>query len=110
MEKKHSKLGITSSIIGAVNIAGLILFLLYINYYLNKDFNPDTIMGAAFGSIFAGVMFIIILFVGFVLAIISLLQGNTKKHFGVLGLALAVAGAVIFTVMVLMFSLAGPRL
>ena len=109
MEHKHSKLGIASSVIGVVNIAGLVIFLLYISYYLDKSFDPDTIIDAAFSSIFAGILFVIILFAGFLMSIISLFQKTTKKLFGVLGLTLAIVSVIIIIVLVIMVSLAGPR-
>ena len=109
MGNKHSKLGVASTIIGVVNIAGLAIFLLYISYYLDKSFDPDTVIDAAFSSIFAGAVFVIILFTGFILSLISLFQKNTKKLFGILGLTLAIVGVVIIVVLVIMISLSGPR-
>ncbi len=104
----HSKTGIASFLIGILNLAGLIIFLLYTNYYLEKSFNPDTIIEAVFSSIGMGILFIIILSGGFILGIISLFQKNTKKLFCILGLIISVADVLIFAVLALAFTLMSP--
>lgn len=104
----HSKTGIASFLIGILNLAGLITFLLYTNYYLNRSFTPDSIIDAVFSSIGVGILFIIILITGFTFGIISLFQKNTKKLFGVLGLIVSVADIIIFAVLALAFTLMSP--
>ncbi|MEO8513081.1 MAG: hypothetical protein ABI543_05965 [Ignavibacteria bacterium] len=104
----NSKTGIASFIIGILNLAGLVAFLLYTNYYLEKSFNPDTIIDAVFSSIGMGIVFVIILIAGFSLGIISLFQKNTKKLFGVLGLIVTVTDVIIFAVLALAFTLMSP--
>jgi len=108
MQGKHSKLGITSAAIGVITITGIIFFLLYINYYLNKSLTPDTIINAALGSIFMALVFIIILFTGFLLGIISLFQSNTKKFFGIVGVGLSVAGVILLIALIVMVTFASP--
>jgi hypothetical protein len=105
METKHSKTGIASAVTGIINIIGLISFLLYVNYYLDKTFNPDTIINAVFGSIFAGIIFLIVLAIGFLTGFISLFQKNTKKLFGVLGIILSFISVIIFIILIGMFSI-----
>ncbi len=104
----HSKTGIASFIIGILNLAGLIGFFLYTNYYLEKSFNPDTIIDAIFSSIGMGIVFIIILIAGFLFGLISLFQKNTKKLFGILGLIVTVADIIIFAALVLAFTIMSP--
>lgn len=104
----HSKTGITSFIIGLLNLGGLVAFLLYTNYYLNKTFTPDSIIDAVFSSIGVGILYIIILVTGLTLGIISFFQNNTKKLFGVLGLIVSVADIIIFAVLALAFTLMSP--
>ena len=104
----HSKTGIASFLIGILNLAGFITFLLYTNYYLNKTFTPDSIIDAVFSSIGVGILYIIILITGFTLGIISLFQKNTKKLFGVLGLIVSVVDIIIFAVLALAFTLMSP--
>jgi hypothetical protein len=104
----HSKTGIASFIIGILNLAGLIAFLLYTNYYLDRSFTPDSIIDAIFSSIGMGIVFIIVLVTGFSLGIISLFQKNTKKLFGILGLIVTVADIIIFAVLVLAVTLMSP--
>ncbi len=104
----HSKTGIASFIIGILNLLGLAAFLVYTNYYLEKSFNPDTIIDAIFSSIGMGIVFIIILITGFLFGLISLFQKNTKKLFGILGLIVSVADIIIFAVLVLAFTLMSP--
>lgn len=108
METKHSKTGIASAVIGIINITGLIAFLFYVNYYLDKSFNPDSIINAVFGSIIAGIVFLIILAIGFLTGLISLFQRNTKKLFGVLGLLLSLISIIIFVILIAMFSVMNP--
>ena len=105
MPNSYSKTGIASFLIGILNLAGLVAFLLYTNYYLEKSFTPETIIDAVFSSIGMGILFIVILTAGFILGIISLFQKNTKKLFGILGLIVSVADVVIFFVLVLAFTL-----
>ena len=104
----HSKTGIASFVIGILNLAGLVAFLLYTNYYLDKSFTPDSIIDAIFSSIGMGIVFLVILSCGFLLGIISLFQKNTKKLFGVLGLIVTVSDIVIFVILVLAFTLMSP--
>jgi uncharacterized membrane protein len=108
MDTRYSKTGIASAVIGTLNIAGLIIFLLYINYSLDRSFDPDTIIDAVFGSILAVIIFLVILFAGFLTGIISLFQQGTKKLFGVLGLLLSLLSVLIFAVLILMLSLMSP--
>ena len=104
----NSKTGIASFVISILNLAGLVAFLLYTNYYLERSFNPDTIIDAVFSSIGMGILFILILLTGFSLGIISLFQKNTKKLFGILGLSVTVIDIVIFAVLILAFALMNP--
>jgi hypothetical protein len=104
----HSKTGIASFIIGILNLTGLVAFLLYTNYYLDRSFTPDSIIDAIFSSIGMGIVFIIVLVTGFSLGIISLFQKNTKKLFGVLGLMVSVADIIIFAILALAFTLMSP--
>lgn len=105
MPKPHSKTGIASFIIGLLNLTGLVSFLLYTNYYLDRSFTPESIIDAVFSSIGVGILFIIILITGFIFGIISLFQKNTKKLFGVLGLIVSAADVIIFAVLALAFTL-----
>ncbi len=104
----HSKTGIASFVIGILNVAGLLVFLIYTNYYLERSFNPDTIIEAVFSSIGMGILYVVVLTGGFMLGIISLFQKNTKKLFGVLGLFLSAADIIIFAVLALLFTLMSP--
>lgn len=104
----QSKTGIASFVIGILNLAGLVAFLLYTNYYLERSFTPDSIIDAVFSSIGMGIVFIIVLAAGFLLGIISLFQKNTKKLFGVLGIMVTVIDIVIFVILVLAFTLMSP--
>ncbi|HWA07017.1 MAG TPA: hypothetical protein VG961_10760 [Ignavibacteria bacterium] len=108
MPAPHSKTGIASFIIGLLNLTGLVAFLLYTNYYLNRSFTPESIIDAVFSSIGVGILFIIILITGFIFGIISLFQKNTKKLFGVLGLIVSAADIIIFAVLALAFTLMSP--
>ncbi len=104
----HSKTGIASFLIGILNLAGLIAFLLYTNYYLEKSFTPETIIDAMFSSIGMSILFIVILTGGFIFGIISLFQKNTKKLFGILGLIVSVADVIFFVILALAFTLMSP--
>ncbi len=108
MPNPHSKAGVASFIIGILNLGGLVAFLLYTNYYLNRSFTPESIIDAVFSSIGVGILFIIILITGFTFGIISLFQKNTKKLFGVLGLIVSAADVIIFAVLALAFTLMSP--
>lgn len=104
----HSKTGVASFIISISNLTGLIIFLLYTNYYLDKSFNPDTIIEAVFSSIAVGILFIIILIAGFILGLISLFGKNTKKLFGVLGLTITIIDIIAFVIIALVVVLMSP--
>lgn len=105
---QHSKTGIASFVIGILNLLGLIAFLLYTNYYLERSFDPDTIIQAVFSSIGAGILYILILLAGLLLGIISMFQKNTKKLFGILGLAVSILDILAFVILAIAVMLMSP--
>lgn len=108
MEEKHSKLSIASFVISLVT--GFVLFILIAIAGVLENATPGGMDEESAGAILLGLGIIFSMLVSFVslgLGIAGLVQKNTKKVFGILGIIFSVGIVILVISLMILGSMVG---